>query len=64
MSSEKRLKIRLVKSVITSKKDHKATVRALGLRRVGQVIVKDDSAVVRGMIDSVSYLLEVSEVVE
>ncbi|MHB0875900.1 MAG: 50S ribosomal protein L30 [Anaerolineae bacterium] len=64
MSSEKRVKIRLVKSVITCKKDHKATVRALGLRRVGQEIVKDDSAVVRGMINSVSYLLEVTDQVE
>lgn len=64
MSSQNRVKIRLVKSVITCKKDHKATVRALGLRRVGQEVVKDDSPVVRGMIHSVAYLLEVTDQVE
>ena len=64
MSSQKRVKVRLVKSVITCKKEHKATVRALGLKRVGHEVIKEDSAAVRGMINSVSYLLEVTDQVE
>lgn len=64
MSGEKMVRIRLVRSVITSKRDHKATVRALGLRRVGQEVVKEDCPALRGMLRSVGYLLEVSDQVE
>lgn len=64
MSDQKRVRIRLVKSVITSKRDHKATVRALGLRRIGQEVIKEDSPTLRGMLHSVGYLLEVSDQVE
>ena len=64
MSDQKKVRIRLVKSVITCKRDHKATVRALGLRRIGQEVIKEDSPSLRGMLHSVGYLLEVSDQVE
>jgi large subunit ribosomal protein L30 len=63
-SSGKLLRIRLVKSVITAKKAHKATVRALGLKRMNHEVVREDSAAVRGMIESVSFLVDVREVAE
>jgi large subunit ribosomal protein L30 len=60
-SSERRLRIRLVHSPIGTREEHKRTVRALGLRRLGQEVVREDSPTVRGMVDSVSFLLDVSE---
>src|SRR5680860_221173 len=43
-------------------KDHKATFRALGLKRIGHTVYQDDSPTVRGMVSKVSYALEVEEV--
>lgn len=60
-SSDRRLRIRLVRSPISTREEHKRTVRALGLRRLGQEVVKEDSPAVRGMVDSVSFLVDVSE---
>jgi len=61
MKCEKQIRIRLVKSPIGARTEHKATVRALGLRRMGQEILKKDSPSVRGMVESISYLVEVTE---
>lgn len=60
--SDKVLRITLVKSVITSKKNHKETVRSLGLRRLNQTVEKPDNPAIRGMIATVGYLLKVEEV--
>lgn len=57
-----KLEIKLVKSTIGRLDKHKKTVEALGLRKVGQVVVKDDNASIRGMIDSINFMLEVKEV--
>jgi large subunit ribosomal protein L30 len=57
-----KLRIRLVKSVIGSKKDQKATVEALGLRKISHVVEKDDTPEIRGMVNKVSHLVEVEEV--
>lgn len=57
-----KLRIKLVKSVIGSKKDQKATVAALGLRKIRQVVEHDDTPQIRGMINKVSHLVEVEEV--
>jgi large subunit ribosomal protein L30 len=56
------LKVKLVKSTIGSLQIHKDTVAALGLRKVGQEVVKDDNPCIRGMIFKVKHLVEVQEV--
>ena len=55
------LKVKLVKSVIGSKKDQIATAEALGLRKVGDVSVQPDNAQTRGKINKISHLVEVIE---
>lgn len=57
-----KLEIKLVKSKIGRLDKHKRTVDALGLRKVGQTVVKEDNAAIRGMIDSIDFMLEVKEV--
>ncbi|MGI6702703.1 MAG: 50S ribosomal protein L30 [Clostridia bacterium] len=57
-----KLKIKLIKSTIGSKKDQKATVEALGLRKISQVVEKNDTPEIRGMVNKVSHLVEVEEV--
>jgi len=56
------LQITLVKSVNGAKQNQKATVKALGLRKIGNVVVKNDIPQVRGMIKVVSHLLKVEEI--
>lgn len=50
------------KSAIGYKEDQKRTIRALGLRRLGQSVEHEDSRALRGMIRKVQHLVEVSEV--
>jgi large subunit ribosomal protein L30 len=57
-----KLKIKLVKSLIGRKKSHIDTVNALGLRKIGKIVEHDDSPQIKGMINKVSYLLDVEEV--
>jgi large subunit ribosomal protein L30 len=59
-----RLKVTQVRSVIDRPKDQKATVRALGLRRIDDSVVKDDRPEIRGMIQKVSHLVRVEQVDE
>ena len=59
-----RLRLTQVRSVIHRPKDQKATVRALGLHRMHDTVVKDDRPEIRGMISKVSHLLKVEEVDE
>ena len=55
------LKITWVRSAIGRKEDQKRTIRALGLRRLGQTIVHSDSPTMRGMIRKVNHLVSVEE---
>lgn len=55
------LKVTWKKSAIGYKEDQKRTIRALGLRRLGQTVVHSDSPSVRGMIRKVKHLLAVEE---
>lgn len=57
------LRIKLTKSPIANTPKNRATVRALGLRKVNQVVQMPDNAAIRGMIHRVKHLLTV-EVVE
>jgi len=55
----KSLKVTLVKSPIGYSTRQRGTVRALGLRRMGQMVEHSDTPAIRGMIDKVSHLIEV-----
>ena len=57
-----KLKITLKKSPISQKEDQQLTVKSLGLRRVRQTVVYDDSQSLRGMVHKVRHLVEVEEV--
>jgi large subunit ribosomal protein L30 len=59
MADKKTLTVRLVKSVAGTREDHRATVRGLGLRKLGSTRVLVDTPAVRGMINKVSYLVQV-----
>lgn len=57
-----KFKLTLKKSTIGRKKDHIATVTALGLKKIGKSVEHNDTPQIRGMINKVSYLLVVEEV--
>ena len=57
-----KLKVELKKSTIGRKKDHIATVHALGLKKIRDVVEHNDTPQIRGMVDKVNYLLEVEEI--
>jgi large subunit ribosomal protein L30 len=57
-----KLKVTQRRSVIDRPKDQKSTVRRLGLHRINDSIIKDDTPDVRGMIAKVRHLVEVEEV--
>lgn len=57
-----KLEITLKKSPIASIPVHKKTIAALGLRKIGQKVVKEDNPCIRGMIFQVKHMLQVEEV--
>jgi large subunit ribosomal protein L30 len=57
----KKLKVTLVRSIIGLSPKQEATVHALGLRRIRQVVEHDDTPTIRGMIRQVPFALEVNE---
>jgi large subunit ribosomal protein L30 len=61
MSSQAKIKIKWVKSAIGYKKNQKATLTALGFKKLGQVIEHSDSPQIRGMIFTVRHLVRVEE---
>jgi large subunit ribosomal protein L30 len=54
-----KISVTMVKSGIGYKEDQKRTLKALGLRRMNQSVVHNDSAVIRGMINKVRHLVTV-----
>ncbi len=56
------LEVKQVKSSIGCKQDQIATLKALGLKKIRDVKVHEDTASVRGMINKVVHLVEVKEV--
>ncbi len=54
-----KLRITWVKSAIGYAQDQKATIRALGLRRLHQTVEQTDSPAIRGMVWKVRHLVEV-----
>ena len=59
--SNKQLRITWVKSSIGYSQDQKATIRALGLRRLGHSVLHPETPSIRGMVQKVSHLVEVEE---
>jgi large subunit ribosomal protein L30 len=57
--SQKTVTVKLVRSPIGCKVDHRATVRGLGLRKMNSVAILIDTTEVRGMINKISYLVQV-----
>jgi len=56
------LKITQVRSKIGTKQNHKESLRTLGLRKIRQSVVREDTPVVRGLIHTVRHLVDVEEV--
>ncbi len=56
------LKVEQKKSTIGCKANQRNTLRSLGLKRIGDVVVKEDRPEVRGMVHTVRHLVTVTEV--
>lgn len=57
-----RLKITQTRSGIGNKQNQRETLRSLGLKRVHDVVVKEDRPEIRGMVATVTHLVTVEEV--
>lgn len=55
------MKVKLVRSTSGRLESHKACVRGLGLRRMHQVVAVQDTPATRGMVNKVSYMVQVVE---
>jgi large subunit ribosomal protein L30 len=62
MNSKGKLRITWVKSSIGYSRRQKGTIRALGLRRLGDVVEQANTPVIWGMVDKVSHLVQVEEI--
>ena len=56
------LKVEQMKSTIGCKKNQRDTLRSLGLKRIGDVVVKEDRPEIRGMVHTVRHLVVVEEI--
>lgn len=57
-----RLKVTQKRSEIGTKPQHRETLRSLGLKRIGDIVVKEDRPEIRGMVKAVDHLVAVEEV--
>lgn len=57
-----KLQITLKKSLIGRLDSHIATAKALGLSKIGKSVEKEDTPQIRGMINKISYLLDIKEI--
>ena len=60
MTNQKTITVKLVKSTIGRLEAHKACVRGLGLKKIHQTVTVIDTPSNRGMINKVSYMLQVA----
>ncbi|EOD01008.1 50S ribosomal protein L30 [Caldisalinibacter kiritimatiensis] len=56
-----KIKIKLLRSKIGKSEKQRRTVEALGLKKIGQVVEKEDTPQTRGMIEKVKHMVEVVE---
>jgi large subunit ribosomal protein L30 len=61
MAEQGTIRIKLIRSPICTPEKHKVMVRALGLRKMNQVVEKPDTAGFRGMVKKVPHLLALVE---
>ena len=61
-ASPRQLKVTQVRSVIGAKDNQRQTLRSLGLKRIHDVVVKEDRPEIRGMVATVTHLVTVEEV--
>ena len=57
-----KLKITQTRSTIACLKDQIATIKALGLHRIGHTVIKNDAPAIRGMIFKVKHMVKVEEI--
>ncbi|WP_437584172.1 50S ribosomal protein L30 [Paramicrobacterium sp. CJ85] len=57
-----RLKITQIKSKVSEKQNQRNTLRSLGLKRIGDVVVREDNSQNRGYVNAVSHLVKVEEI--
>lgn len=62
MAAKKSLQITQTKSVISEKQNQRDTLRSLGLRKIGQTVVREDTPQNRGYVRAVAHLVKVEEV--
>jgi len=56
------LKVTQIKSVISEKQYQRDTLRSLGLKRIGQSVVREDTKQNRGYVNTVAHLVKVEEI--
>lgn len=59
--TKKTVKIRMISSMIGCPDNQRATVRGLGLRKLHQVVEREDTPMVRGMVKKISHLVAIVE---
>ena len=57
-----RLKVTQIKSKISEKQNQRDTLRSLGLKRIGDVVVREDTLQNRGYVRTVAHLVKVEEI--
>lgn len=58
----KQLKVTQIRSKIGAKPNHRETLRSLGLKRIGQTVVREDTPGNRGYVHTVRHLVKVEEI--
>ncbi|MBU4561694.1 50S ribosomal protein L30 [bacterium] len=56
------IRITLIRGLAGKKERHRRTIKALGLKRIGSSVIKEDNPQIRGMIARVSYMVKVNGV--
>ncbi|GAA2045102.1 50S ribosomal protein L30 [Agromyces tropicus] len=57
-----KLKVTQIKSKVSEKQNQRDTLRSLGLKKIGQSVVREDTPQVRGYVNTVAHLVKVEEI--
>ncbi|AEH39899.1 50S ribosomal subunit protein L30 [Buchnera aphidicola (Cinara tujafilina)] len=57
----KQIIIKQIKSIIGRIPKHKSTIKGLGLRYIGDIVIREDTPSIRGMIKKVYYMIQIKE---
>jgi large subunit ribosomal protein L30 len=58
----KKLKVTQIKSLISEKPNMRETIRSLGLKRIGDSVIREDTSANRGYVNTVAHLVKVEEI--